>query len=152
MPPKQHSFRSILNYPQQLFVIYQQKINLHTQLLALIKSALPAPLAKHACYCVQNGTKLVVFTDAASWSSQLRFFQQPILAKMHAHGHKELTTMNIKVIPQTSFIGLSSKAIIPCRANIQQLGHLAKQQEDHDLRKALSKLTETLHRLSENKN
>ena len=47
--------------------------------LSSVKSALPENLAEHTLHCVIHDATLLIYTDAAVWSSQLRFYQTKIL-------------------------------------------------------------------------
>lgn len=152
MADKYRSFQSILNYPQKLFAIYQHKINQQHQLLALIKKVLPAELARHALYCVDKKTKLLLYTDSASWSSQLRFFHQAMLDTLHEHGFKQTETIQFKVMAPLRGEKKPSHARIPSRENIELLGKQAEQQQDRDLQRALAKLKRTLDKRSREKN
>jgi hypothetical protein len=74
------SFKAVLEFHNQaidkmLMQVEQQKI-----LLALVKNVLPENLAKHTLYCVIHDTTLLIYTDLAVWSSQLRFYETTILA------------------------------------------------------------------------
>jgi len=74
------SFKAVLEFHNPaidkiLMQIEQQKI-----LLSVVKSVLPENLAKHALYCVVHDTTLIIYTDSAVWSSQLRFYRATILA------------------------------------------------------------------------
>ncbi|WP_305909260.1 DciA family protein [Methylomarinum sp. Ch1-1] len=151
MPKQSQSFKSVLNYPQRLFTIYQHKINQQTQLLALIKSAIPAQLADHALHCVLSGKKILLYTDSAIWSSQLRFYQQTILGQLHEHGYRGIETLQIKVTPQQIADEHPSNVKIPCRKNIELIRQQGMQQSDDRLNRALLRLSETLDRLSTQK-
>lgn len=142
------SFKPVLNSRQSLFADYQKIIRQQQQLLALVKTHLPTELGSHALHCVLNGRKLVLYTDSASWSSQLRFYQQTILQKLQEKGYRQIQAIQIKLMPQqaTKLSRLNIK--IPSKENIELLCQQAQQQPNDKLNRALLKLGKTLNRLS----
>lgn len=58
------------------------QIEQQQKLLSAVKKALPEPLAQHIENCVLHDATLVVYTDSAVWSSQLRFYNAVILAEI----------------------------------------------------------------------
>lgn len=149
MPRNRPAFHPILDYPQQLFAIYQQKINQQQQLLKRIKTVLPAELAAHTLYCVMKDTKLLLYTDSAIWSSQLRFYQQAILTEAREQGYQRLETLQIKLMTGHGEKARSAKVRVPSKKNIELIRHLASQQKNDHLQRALAKLSDTLSKLSD---
>lgn len=145
-PPQ--SFKPILNARQRLFADYQQKIRQQQQLLSLIKTVLPSELGAHALHCVLNGKRFVLYTDAAAWSSQLRFYQQSILHKLKEHGFRQIETLQIKLMPKQATKNTRLAIKIPSKKNIALLRQQAGKLPTDKLHRALSRLGETLDKLS----
>ncbi len=148
MTDKQQTFQSVLNYPRQLFAFYRQQINQQCSLLAQIKTVLPAELAEHALYCVLKETKIRLYTDAAVWSSQLRFYQQAIIEKLHQLGHRQVEKLQIKVMANIDTNSRANKPTVPCLETVEVVRRAADEQQDRDLQRALSGLAATLDRLA----
>jgi hypothetical protein len=73
-------FKSALEFHNQTIDKLVTRIDEQKDLLSVVKSVLPENLAKHALHCVIHDSALLIYTDAAVWSSQLRFYQAAILA------------------------------------------------------------------------
>jgi hypothetical protein len=73
-------FKSVLDFHNQTLDKLVSRIDEQKDLLSIVKSALPETLAAHTLHCVIHDATLLVYTDAAVWSSQLRFYQSAILA------------------------------------------------------------------------
>lgn len=151
MAKSQPTFRSVLNLPERLFAIYQQKINQQARILGLIRSTLPSELSPHVSYCVLNDKKLVLYTDSAIWSSQLRFFHQTIIAKLHGTGFQHVEILQIKVLVERQNRSFENKAKVPSRENIDMIRRQGLAQQDKELNAAFLRLSDTLSRLSSNK-
>ena len=82
MPAKNSFFKSALGYEGKIFATYKYQLEIQNELLNAVKSALPSHLSSHALYCVASGKKVIIYTDSANWSSQLRFYHQDILHKL----------------------------------------------------------------------
>ncbi len=148
MVDKSRSFKPIHNYPAQLFAIYQQKINQQQQLLASVKSILPADLAEHTLYCVLSGKKILLYTDSAAWSTQLRFYQSHIISFLKDKAEPVIDSLQVKLIPASEEKVRQTRAKIPCRENIEMVRQQALKETDAKLNQALLRLSETLQRLS----
>lgn len=145
------SFKSVLNYPERLFAIYQHKINQQAQVLRLVRNVLPTKLGSHASYCVLNDKKIVLYTDSATWSSQLRFYHQTILSKLHDTGFQHVEVLQIKVVPEQQTQVSKNKAKIPSQENIDLIRQQGLAQHDQELNAAFLRLSKTLSRLSSDK-
>lgn len=73
------SFKSALEFHNRTIDKLVTQVEQQQDLLLLVKSALPENLAEHTLYCVIHDSTLVIYTDAAVWSSQLRFYQTVLL-------------------------------------------------------------------------
>ena len=131
--------------------VYRQKIHQQQQILNLIKSVLPDDIAIHALHCVISNHKLLVYTDSANWSSQLRFYHSVMLNKIVGSGWKQVQLLQIRIIPEQVKSSLRQTAIIPSKKNIEFIRHQAQSQTDVKLNGALLKLCDTLDRLSNKK-
>jgi hypothetical protein len=109
---------------------------------------LPEQLASHALYCVVSGRKISVYTDSASWSSQLRFYHQQMLQKLSTSKQGQFEVLKIKIIPAEIEQEDNSVNIIPSKENIRMIIEQADNQEDETLKISLLKLAETLRKCS----
>lgn len=73
-------FKSALEFHNQTLDKLVTQIDQQKDLLSMVKSVLPEKLAEHTLHCVIHDEMLLIYTDAAVWSSQLRFYQTAILA------------------------------------------------------------------------
>ena len=151
MPNHHKPFKTPLTYPGKLLNIYRQKIHQQQQILNLIKSVLPDDIAIHALHCVISSHKLLVYTDSANWSSQLRFYHSVMLNKIVGSGWKQVQLLQIRIIPEQVKSSLRQTAIIPSKKNIEFIRHQAQSQTDVKLNGALLKLCDTLDKLSNKK-
>lgn len=73
-------FKSALEFHNQTIDKLVTRIDEQKDLLSMVKNVLPENLAAHTLHCVIHDATLIIYTDAAVWSSQLRFYQTAILA------------------------------------------------------------------------
>jgi hypothetical protein len=73
-------FKSALEFHNQTLDKLVTRLDEQKDLLSMVKSVLPENLAEHTLHCVIHDSTLLIYTDAAVWSSQLRFYQNTILA------------------------------------------------------------------------
>lgn len=73
------SFKPALEFHNQTLDKLVARVEQQQDLLSVVKSVLPENLAEHTLHCVIHDETLVVYTDAAVWSSQLRFYQTALL-------------------------------------------------------------------------
>ena len=76
------SFKPVLEFHNRAIDKLVTQIEQQKDLLSIVKSALPENLASHTLHCVIHDTTLLIYADAAVWSSQLRFYQTVILEKI----------------------------------------------------------------------
>lgn len=74
------SFKPILEFHNRAIDKLVTQVEQQQDLLSVVKSVLPENLAEHTLHCVIHDATLLVYSDAAVWSSQLRFYQAAILA------------------------------------------------------------------------
>jgi len=140
-------FKSASRYQNRVMDFYHQKIQQQQQLLQQIQAILPKHLAEHVLHCVLSEKKLILYTDAAIWSSQLRFYQTTIL---HSFSQTQLNLelLQIRLIPPTSTHKVDKEPLIPSKKNIDDIRNNAHQITDDKLQQALLNLSRTLERLS----
>lgn len=112
---------------------------------------MPEVLAKYARHCVINDKKLLIYTDSATWASQLRFYNKTILAALPPPLKQSVEVMQIRIIREQTGINRQSgeKAIMPSAESIEIIRNHSLAVPDHQLKLALLKLSATLQRLSD---
>lgn len=114
-------------------------------LLAVIKTGLPDALAEHVRHCVLSGSLLLVYSDSASWASQIRFFNKSILEKVHGAGELAIVRLQVRIVePISAPAGPRRKARLPSRECIASIGPGAA--SGNALGDALARLQATLAR------
>lgn len=141
---KKNHFIPVQRYKDKILTSYLYRISLHSELLKIIKSALPANLSSHAIYCITSDRNLILYTDSAIWSSQLRFHHQNILRAILKSKQGDFEMMKIKIIPQVIQSSKEVTSILPSTENIESIISQAKNQNDEELQGALLKLGNTL--------
>ena len=151
MTTKPTSFKAPLSFPNRAIAYFYSRIEQQEQLLQHIQGVLPVALAKHALHCVINDKKLVIYTDAAAWASQLRFYNSAILAAIAPITRESISIMRIKIkaemLPTTLPPG--RKPLIPSAEKIAFIHNHSLMISDEQLKLALLKLSATLAKLSE---
>jgi hypothetical protein len=138
-----------LSFKNQTLSSLQGEIARQKQLLRAVRAVLPAHLATELKHCLVKEDTLLVYTDAAVWASQLRFYQATILATpaLLAEG---VTSVQIRMITQQ--VGLvkqsERKAKLPSAEKITQLYDASLHIADEQLRNSLLSLSATLDRLA----
>lgn len=149
MSTRTQTLKRVSHYWQSILPKYQASILQQKQLQSVIQSCLPDNLSAHVFYCVASGTRILLFTDSASWATQLRFFQQQIIDSVKTKGNPQLNCLQIKVISLTLENRVSTRQKrIPCQKNIDIIRQHASQQTDPKLNHSLFKLSEALRKRS----
>jgi hypothetical protein len=91
------SFKSVLEFHNQTIDKLVSEIEQQKNLLLIVKSALPENLVEHTLHCVIHGATLFVYTDAAVWSSQLRFYQNAMLIAVSSQIQTSVTHVQIRL-------------------------------------------------------
>ena len=94
------SFKSIDTFHNYAIDQLTAKLSQQHDLLSIIQRVLPDELATHALHCVAHNTTLMIYTDSAVWSSQLRFHKAAMLAAAATHTTPALTNVQIRLISQ----------------------------------------------------
>ncbi|MGZ8161763.1 MAG: DciA family protein [Methylobacter sp.] len=149
MAKKTIPFKAALSFPNRTIVNFYSQIEHQKQLLQCIRTVLPEALAKYARHCVINNKKLLIYTDSATWASQLRFYNKTILA-IPPLIKLSIEMMQIKIIREQTGINRQpgEKAIIPSAESIEIIRNHSRAVPDNQLKLALLKLSATLERLS----
>jgi hypothetical protein len=148
MPVKNSFFKSVLGYEGKTLATYKYQLAIQNELLNVVKSALPSHLSSHALYCVATGKKITLYTDSATWSSQLRFYHQSILRALSTSNNRVFEALQIKIIPQTFERKQMKTLMSPSPENIDLILSQAEHQTDKKLKAALLKLGRTFKKLT----
>ena len=125
-----------------------KKIKAQDDLLTRVKGVLPAVLAEQIVYCLNSKQRLIVYTQSASWASQLRFYSQPILEAAHAMGVTD-TQLQFRIVKIPNWNTERSLSItIPSLQQAEHINAYSTIVEDEQLKAALFKLSQTLRQLS----
>ncbi|WKJ90823.1 DciA family protein [Methylomonas montana] len=147
---KKTGFKSALDFKNNQLASCLDKIAAQQALLGIVKSALPTDLAKHAVHCVASGSLLLLYSDSASWASQIRFFNRGILDKLHAAGQLHIVRLQVRIVaPQAEPLRPKRGARLPSAENIGLICDQANRADDQDvLGAALARLGAALIRRS----
>jgi hypothetical protein len=91
------SFKNALDFHNRSLDKLVMQVDLQKDLLSIVQSVLPENLAAHTLHCVIHDTTLLIYTDAAVWSSQLRFYQNQILEVTAQQLQKNLQRVQIRL-------------------------------------------------------
>jgi hypothetical protein len=129
---------------------FYSQIEQQQRILQRIQAVLPEVLSKQTRHCLIKDKKLLIYTDSATWASQLRFYNTAILAAIVPLTRTPVEILQIKIIAgQTGIIkGPKRKAKLPSVENIELIRNHSLTVSDNQLRSALLKLSTTLERLS----
>jgi hypothetical protein len=150
MPQKPPSFKVSLSFQNRTIAYFYSQIEQQQRILKCIQAVLPEALAKQTRHCLVKDKKLLIYTDSASWASQLRFYNSAILTAIMPITRTPVEILQIKIIAGQSGIILGSrrKAKIPSVEKIDFIRSHSLTVSDNQLRLALLKLSSTLERLS----
>ncbi len=116
------------------------------RLLALVKTVLPTELAAHALHCVASGERLLIYTETASWASQIRFFQQVILNKLLESGQRNISNLQVKISPPTWSSKPRKLKPLPSAATVRSIEEQFSEKSGDELDMALSRLGKALRK------
>jgi len=148
---KNNNFKSVSSYEGKVISDYKGQIEFQNKLLKTIIAALPEHLSSHALFCVISGNKIVIYTDTASWSSQLRFYSKTLLQAILVSNLGDFEKLQIKIIPKIMQAERQNAIKLPSMENIDFILNQAENQTDEKLKKALLKLGTTFNKLSKKK-
>lgn len=125
------------------------KISQQLAVLEKVRSVLPSHLAHHALHCVLISNKLTIYTDSATWASQLRFHAIAIQEKIDAVLPVPVKMIQIKIITTLDFEASkpNQKITIPSQTVIDEIRNQSRLATDSHIKHAYTKLGDTLERL-----
>ena len=91
------SFKSISEFHNRTIDKLVFEIDQQNNLLSVVRSVLPKMLAQHTQRCVIHDATLLIYTDSAVWSSQLRFYNAVILAEIQLIVSEPIKTVQIRL-------------------------------------------------------
>ncbi len=94
------SFKPIFEFHNPTIDKLIVQIEQQKNLLVVVKSVLPENLAEHALHCLIHDDTLLLYTDAAVWSSQLRFYQEAILTALSPLSEQPLKRLQTRLLTQ----------------------------------------------------
>ena len=140
-------FKSVLDFDARQLAVCMEIIAEQKSLLTIVKNALPAEIADHVQHCVRSGNRLLIYTETASWGSQIRFFNINILNNIAESGQKNISSLQVRIGPQLAQQQSSRTPRLPSAENIGLIRDQLKDHENDDvLKQALSRLTRTLEK------
>lgn len=144
-------FKQPLVHTNKAIAALLAQVERHNRLLRLAKAALPQALSKQIVQCVVSGNKLLIYTPAASWASQIRFYKSAILKAIASETHQSIEMLQVRIcapiLQKHEKPGYQAK--VPKLETIKALRELIVEDADDALNKALLKLSATLERLSQ---
>ncbi|MDO9162735.1 MAG: DciA family protein [Methylococcaceae bacterium] len=151
MIKKHNAFKPALLFPNNALAYVYSQIELQRQLLHPVRNALPSILSMHVLHCIIKKKELIVFTDTASWASQLRFYHDAMIASIALLTRESVNALQIRVMPVLT--GIKSRQapspIIPSTEKIMLIRSTGMMSSDEHLKQALIKLSTTLQRLAD---
>lgn len=94
-------FKTALEFHNRTLDKLVTQIDQQKDLLSVVKNVLPENLASHTLHCVIHDATLVIYTDAAVWSSQLRFYQTAMLETVTVQFQKKIQRVQIRLFQQS---------------------------------------------------
>lgn len=91
------SFKPALEFHNQTLDKLVSQIEQQKDLLSIVQSVLPVELANQIVCCVVHEETLFIYTTAAVWSSQLRFYQVAILNIVIKHEYEMIKRVQIRL-------------------------------------------------------
>ncbi len=144
---KKSVFKSALDFDVRQLAVCLETIAEQKALLGVVRTALPFEIADHVQHCVSSGKRLLIYTEAASWASQIRFYHANILNKIAESGQKNIISLQVRIVPQLSQQASPRTARLPSKENIEMLRNQLKDDENGDvLKQALSRLAGALEK------
>ena len=91
-------FKSVLDFHNRAIDKLVTQVDQQKDLLSLVKSVLPENLGEHTLHCVIHEATLLIYSDAAVWSSQLRFYQAAILSAISSFAKIPVKCVQIRLV------------------------------------------------------
>jgi hypothetical protein len=124
-----------------------RRVELHRGLLRLIRAELPAHIAERCADCLAHEDgRLILFAEAPSWASQLRFYAPAILARINAEGYRyrEIRVRNLPISSPAAAKAQAENLHRPSRAAFDAVRECAASCSSKELANALSRLGATM--------
>jgi hypothetical protein len=136
------SLKPTLAYPNANISKLCATVKLQLFILKHIKSVLPDQLAAHVLHCVPTNKKLLIYTDSANWATQLRFYDQKIIAATSLAGFTSINNMQVKItdVP-TSNTERKRDLKLPPQSVVDDIYRQGTTSKDPELSQALVKLS-----------
>jgi hypothetical protein len=146
---KPASFKRALKFSNRSFDQLDCKIRQQKELLQSVRKVLPGDLAKHVHHSLLSGNKLLIYTDSAAWATQLRFYQQKLIAAAQALSKNTTANVQIKILTQQTGPSLqqADAAIIPSTDRREAIRNQCLADPDSELAHSLLNLVNTLERI-----
>lgn len=141
---KKSVFKTALDFQVRPMVKCLEIIAEQMQLLQLVRMALPINIAEHAAHCVLKEARLLVYTDSAVWASQIRFYQEAILNKMHAKGWTNISRIQVKITQPVDRVEIKRTAQFPSNHTVLTILSQVDEKSNDVLDVALVNLAKTL--------
>lgn len=141
---KKSVFKTALDFESRPMVKCLEIVAEQLQLLRLVRMALPISIAEHAAHCVLKEAILLVYTDSAVWASQIRFYQEQILTKMHTAGRLKISRIQVKITQPVDIPVVHRGAQFPSNDTVLAILSQVNDKSNDVLDLALANLTKTL--------
>lgn len=142
---KKPAFKPLSAYDSRQLTICRAIIDEQRRVLAMVKSVLPPEIAAHVRYGVVSSSRLLLYTESASWASQIRFFNEAILNKLQASGQINIKKLQLRVIPALEVVSPAKrKPRLPSADTVGVIAAQVDEESGDELDKALSRLGKTL--------
>ena len=128
---------------------FERKIALHRTLLEAIQQVLPVFLHDHCVDCVvRRDASLLLFTDAAAWGTQLRFYQPAMLQALRSI-NPAFSRIEVRIMIRPNHLSSAGRSRAPNRvtqASIANIIATAQDQQNNALKDALERLASTMNK------
>ncbi len=91
------TFESFLSNPGSALVKLEQRANAVMSLTAKVSKALSGPERQHVLAAAWHDNTLVITTDSAAWTAQIRFAQDELRKQLAAAGEKTFVHLKVRV-------------------------------------------------------
>ena len=137
--------KKVLDHSAKSLAALLTKLEVHNKALSASKKALPSYLSEHCLHCVVRDNRLILFTDTASWSSQLRFCAPVILQAVNASLPGRYDTLQVRVtLTGTTTPDTAHRPRRPSRETVGQIRENAQHIADDRLKRSLVRLSQAL--------
>jgi len=93
---RKNHFNSVLSYTSAVTLDFSEIINQQRMLQETICRSLPNHFSAHITNCIKKDKTIIIFTSSATWASQLRFLNQPIMAALRANGENDISETKLE--------------------------------------------------------